>query len=373
VLDVVWRDDTIERITLAEAWRPRAGVTPTAWLDWGVYFGLGDPVAQRLYQLYAGAVARGEPAPLEQNVEWLRSALGLSPRFKPSRVLEYLTAAFAELRAADVLADVVLDPPGRGAQRVVAMPGPVLQAAHVFAGLTLDVPRDARVLLAVLQRLGVHRAEAERLLRADPAQTYEVVCWVLYAQRHEPESIRDPGPYVRKAVAEGYRFAKPAYLKWRAGVQGRALDLVRARSARAEATGDASAVPALPAGAASAPAPAESAPVATEDAADAPAPYAFPEAEPDAAALWAGVGAELRRQAGPRDLRLLWVTTQLHLVAGARLDGAALVCATPDLAMRTWMGSADGRALLGALAAGLTAGAVTEVVARVPGDAGRAA
>jgi hypothetical protein len=228
------------------------------------------------------------------------------------------------------------------------------------------------VLLAVLQRLGVHRAEAERLLRADPAQTYEVVCWVLYAQRHEPESIRDPGPYVRKAVAEGYRFAKPAYLKWRTGVQARALDLVRARATRA-------ADPAPTATAATLPPAVDGAPIsvpvanAAEPAAEAPAGYAFAGADADAAALWDGVCAELRRQAGPRDLRLLWVTTQLHLVAGARLEGAALVCVTPDLAMRTWMGAPEGRALLGALAAGLTAGAVNEVVARLPGDLDRAA
>lgn len=374
VLDVGWRDDTIERITLADAWRPRAGVTPTAWVDWGVYFGLADPVAQRLYQLYAGAVARGEPAPLEQSLEWLRSALGLSPRFKPSRVQEYLAAAFAELRAADVLGEVVLDPPGRGAQRVVAMPGPVLQAAALFAGLTLEVPRDARVLLAVLQRLGVHRAEAERLLAANPAQTYEVVCWVLWAQRHEPESIRDPGPYVRKAVAEGYRFAKPAYRKWREGVQGRALDLVRARAARAAAAGEDGVVmePRVvgraPSLAAPAAAPVTASAPASVPPADAPAAFVFPDADPDAAALWEGVAAEVRRQAGPRDLRLLWVTTQLSLVAGARIEGGRLVCATPDLAMRTWMGAEAGRTLLGAVVAGLTAGAVTAVVARLPAE-----
>jgi hypothetical protein len=189
VLDVVWRDDTIERITVADAWRPRGGPTPTAWIDYARYFALGDPVAQRLYQLLAGMVARGEAAPLEQSLDWLQSALGLSPRFKRSRVLEYLSGAVAELQAAEVLGEVVIEPAGRGADRVVMMPGPVLEAARLFAGLALEVPADARVQLAVLQRLGVHRAEAERLLRADPAQTYEVLCWVLYAQRHEPESI----------------------------------------------------------------------------------------------------------------------------------------------------------------------------------------
>lgn len=369
VLDVVWRDDTIERITLADAWRPRAGVTPTAWIDYARYFALTDPVAQRLYQLLAGAVARGEPAPLEQSVDWLRSALGLSARFKRSRVLEYLTGAFAELRAADILADVTLEPPGRGAERVIAMPGPVLQAAQLFAGLTLEVPRDARVQLAVLQRLGVHRAEAERLLRTDPAQTYEVLCWVLYAARHEPESIRDPGPYIRKAVAEGYRFAKPAYQRWRAGVQQRSLDLVRARAERAEAA-PAAAVPGATLGT----------PAVVPDLvphadglppAAAATAYAFPGAEPDAAALWAGVAAALRRRAGPRDLRLLWVTTQLHLVAGARLTGDALVCATPDLAMRAWIGADAGAALLGELAGALTGGAVARVLARLPGDVDR--
>jgi hypothetical protein len=370
VLDVVWRDDTIERITVADAWRPRGGVTPTAWIDYARYFALSDPVAQRLYQLFAGAVSRGEAAPLEQSLDWLRSALGLSARFKRSRVLEYLSDAFAELQRAEVLGEVVFEPAGRGAERVVAMPGPVLQAAQLFAGLTLDVPRDARVQLAVLQRLGVHRAEAERLLRTDPAQTYEVLCWVLYAQRHEPEAIRDPGPYIRKAVAEGYRFAKPAYLRWRAGVQQRSLDLVRARAERAALPAPRAAAPA----AAPTAAPPRVAPADAEPAGAAPpaAPaFVLPGADADAGALWAAIAAELRRRAGPRDLRLLWVTTQLEQVAGARLAGDALVCATPDLALRAWMGGDAGRALLGGLAAALTAGAVARVVARVPGDVDR--
>jgi hypothetical protein len=385
VIDVAWRDDTIERITVADAWRPRGGVTPTAWIDYGVYFGLSDPVAQRLYQLFAGAVARGEAAPLEQSLDWLRSALGLSARFKRSRVLEYLSAAFAELQAAEVLGDVVFAPAGRDASRVVAMPGPVLEAARLFAGLALEVPADARVQLAVLQRLGVHRAEAERLLRADPAQTYEVLCWVLYAQRHEPESIRDPGPYIRKAVAEGYRFAKPAYLRWRSGVQQRSLDLVRARAER----GAGRAAGLLGAGP-SAAAPASDVPNAASAAApDASAADAAPSggavgaggsgaggfalagADPDAGALWAAVAAELRRRVGPRDLRLLWVTTQLDQVAGARLAAGALVCATPDLALRAWAAGDTGRALLDGIVAAVTGGAVGRVVVRVPGEVDR--
>jgi hypothetical protein len=248
------------------------------------------------------------------------------------------------------------------------MPGPVLQAAQLFAGLTLEVPRDVRVQLAVLQRLGVHRAEAERLLRTDPAQTYEVLCWVLYAQRHEPDAIRDPGPYIRKAVAEGYRFAKPAYLRWRAGVQQRSLDLVRARAERAAV------LPAAPTAPAAAAAPAPRALAApAEPAAEAPAPAAFAlaGADADAGALWTAIAGELRRRVGPRDLRMLWVTTQLDRVAGARLAGDALVCATPDLALRTWMGGDDGRALLDELAAAVTGGAVARVVARVPGDVER--
>lgn len=381
VLDVVWRDDSIERITVADAWRPRGGVTPTAWIDYGRYFALSDPVAQRLYQLLAGAVARGEAAPLEQSVDWLRSALGMSARFKRSRVLEYLSGAFAELRAAEILGDVTLEPPGRGAERVIAMPGPVLQAAQLYAGLTLEVPRDVRVQLAVLQRLGVHRAEAERLLRTDPAQTYEVLCWVLYAQRHEPEAIRDPGPYIRKAVAEGYRFAKPAYLRWRAGVQQRSLDLVRARVERADRAAHALESPiagnvpgnvAVAAGALGA-GEASSAGAAPDAAEVSPVPPTFtlPGADADAGALWAGIAAELRRHAGPRDLRLLWVTTQLDQVAGARLVDDVLVCATPDLALRAWMAGDAGRALLEELAGALTAGAVARVVVRVPGDVER--
>jgi len=365
VLDVVWRDDSIERITVADAWRPRGGVTPTAWIDYGRYFALSDPVAQRLYQLFAGAVARGEAAPLEQSVDWLRSALGMSARFKRSRVLEYLSGAFAELRAAEILSDVTLEPPGRGAERVIAMPGPVLQAAQLYAGLTLEVPRDARVQLAVLQRLGVHRAEAERLLRTDPAQTYGVLCWVLYVQRHEPEAIRDPGPYIRKAVAEGYRFAKPAYLRWRAGVQQRSLDLVRARAERIEQTERPG----------RALLPAASPDVVPTDGGDVAPPavplFTLPDACADAGALWAGIAAELRRRAGPRDLRLLWVTTQLDQVAGARLVDDALVCATPDHALRIWMTGDAGRALLDEIAGALTSGAVTRVVVRVPGDVGR--
>ncbi len=375
VLDVAWRDDTIERITVADAWRPRGGVTPTAWVDYGRYFALSDPVAQRLYQLFAGAVSRGEAAPLEQSLDWLRSALGLSARFKRSRVLEYLSDAFAELQGAEILGEVVFEPAGRGAERVIAMPGPVLQAAQLFAGLTLEVPRDVRVQLAVLQRLGVHRAEAERLLRTDPAQTYEVLCWVLYAQRHEPEAIRDPGPYIRKAVAEGYRFAKPAYLRWRAGVQQRSLDLVRARAERGATSGAGAAPAALTAPVPAAlPAPrVEPAAAAVVDAPRVAAPtFALPDADPDAGALWTAIAAELRRRAGPRDLRLLWVTTQLEQVAGARLAGDTLVCATPDLALRTWMAGDAGRALLDELAAALTAGAVGRVVVRVPGDVERA-
>jgi hypothetical protein len=245
----------------------------------------------------------------------------------------------------------------------------VLQAAQLFAGLTLEVPRDVRVQLAVLQRLGVHRAEAERLLRTDPSQTYEVLCWVLYAARHEPESIRDPGPYIRKAVAEGYRFAKPAYQRWRAGVQQRSLDLVRARAERAEAA----AVAPAPAGVLGAGPGGDGAPHdATFTEAHPGTAYTFPGADADAAALWEGVAAELRRRAGPRDLRLLWVTTQLHLVAGARLAGDALVCVTPDLAMRAWIGGEAGRALLAEVAGSLTEGAVTQVLARLPGDVDRA-
>jgi hypothetical protein len=366
-------------------------VTPTAWIDYARYFALSDPVAQRMYQLLAGAVARGEAAPLEQSVEWLRSALGLSPRFKRSRVLEYLGDAVAELQRAEVLGEVLFEPAGRGAERVLAMPGPVLQAAQLFAGLTLEVPRDARVQLAVLQRLGVHRAEAERLLRTDPAQTYEVLCWVLYAQRHEPEAIRDPGPYIRKAVAEGYRFAKPAYLRWRAGVRQRSLDLVRARSERAAgllAAGDSAPADAAPAAGraddagregtrAGTPSPADvtaagaNAGAARSAPADRPATFTLADADADAGALWTAVAAELCRRAGPRDLRLLWVTTQLAQVAGARLAGDALVCATPDLALRAWMAGDAGRRTLGEIAAALTAGAVTRVVARVPGDVGR--
>ena len=367
VLDVVWRDDTIERITMADAWRPRGGVTPTAWVDYERYFALADPVAQRLYQLLAGAVARGEAVPLEQSLDWLRSALGLSARFKRSRVIEYLSDAVAELQAAEILGEVVFEPAGRGAERVVAMPGPVLQAAQLFAGLTLEVPRDTRVQLAVLQRLGVHRAEAERLLRTDPAQTYEVVCWVLWAQRHEPDAIRDPGPYIRKAVAEGYRFARPAYLRWRAGVQQRSLDLVRARAERPAATA------ALPAATPAAPVACAVSPVAARDevACAAPVGFTLDGADADAGALWAAIAAELRRRVGPRDLRMLWVTTQLEQVAGARLADDALVCATPDLALRGWMAGDAGRALLDELAAAVTDGAVTRVVVRVPGDVDR--
>jgi hypothetical protein len=382
VLDVVWRDDTIERITVADAWRPRGGPTPTAWIDYARYFALGDPVAQRLYQLLAGMVARGEAAPLEQSLDWLQSALGLSPRFKRSRVLEYLSGAVAELQAAEVLGEVVIEPAGRGADRVVMMPGPVLEAARLFAGLALEVPADARVQLAVLQRLGVHRAEAERLLRADPAQTYEVLCWVLYAQRHEPESIRDPGPYIRKAVAEGYRFAKPAYLRWRSGVQQRSLDLVRARAERGagRAAGLLAAGPSAAAPAADVPNPASAAAPDASAADAAPSGgaggcgaggFALAGADPDAGALWAAVADELRRRVGPRDLRLLWVTTQLDQVAGARLSGGALVCATPDLALRAWAAGDTGRALLDGIVAAVTGGAVARVVVRVPGEVDR--
>jgi hypothetical protein len=122
-----------------------------------------------------------------------------------------------------------------------------------------------------------------------------------------------------------------------------------------------------------APRPARPAPAAAEPDAVAPpaAPLALAGGDADAAALWTGIAAELRRRAGPRDLRLLWVTTQLAQVAGARVDGGALVCAAPDLALRGWMGGAEGRALLGELAAALTGGAVTRVVARVPGDVDR--
>lgn len=361
VLDIAWRDDTIDRITLADVWRPRAGATATTWIDYERYFALNDPVAQRLYQLYAGAAARGEPIPFEHDLGWLRSALGLSPRFKRSRVLEYLTGATAELRAASILGDTLIEPPGRAAERLVAMPGPVLDAARLFAGLSLDVPRDARVQLAALQALGVHRAEAERLLRADPAQVYEVLCYVLYARRHEPDAIRDPGAYVRRAVTEGYRFAKPAYQTWRAGVQRRSLDLVRARAERPALT------PAvLPEPVADAPAP-EIVPQPSVPA----APAAVLGAESDAAALWTAVADEVRRRVGPRELRLLWVTTQLHRVTGVRLDGATLVCAVPDLELRAWAASESGRTLLGDSVSALTAGAVTWVVARLPGDVDR--
>ncbi|HEY0778173.1 MAG TPA: hypothetical protein VGD56_09425 [Gemmatirosa sp.] len=369
VLDVVWRDDTLDRITLADVWRPRAGVTATTWMDYERYFALTDPVAQRLYQLYAGAAARGAPVPFEHDVDWLRSALGLAPHFKRSRVLAYIADATAELRTAGILGDVLIEPPGRAAVRVVAMPGPVLEAARLFAGLSLDVPRDARVQLAALQALGVHRAEAERLLRADPAQVYEVLCYVLYARRHEPDAIRDPGAYVRRAVTEGYRFAKPGYQAWRAGVQRRSLDLVRARAGRPAPTVDVAPV---------------AAPVDAEPAADAATSIALPSppplplpsppasgAESDAAALWAGVADEVRRRVGPRELRLLWVTTQLHRVAGVRIDGATLVCAVPDHELRLWAASDAGRTLLGAAVAALTADGVTRVIARLPGDVDR--
>ncbi len=361
VLDVTWRDDTIDRITLADVWRPRAGATATTWMDYERYFALTDPVAQRLYQLYAGAAARGEPIPVEHDLDWLRSALGLSPRFKRSRVLEYLAGATAELRAAGILGDVFVEPPGRAAERLVAMPGPVLEAARLFAGLSLEVPRDSRVQLAALQALGVHRAEAERLLRADPTQVYEVLCYVLYARRHEPEAIRDPGAYVRRAVTEGYRFAKPGYQTWRAGVQRRSLDLVRARAERP-------AVDVAPAPEPAVAAPLDQAiPVAPANAA---AP-AVGDGDADAAALWTGVADEVRRRVGPRELRLLWVTTQLHRVTGARLEGAALVCAVPDLELRAWAASDAGRTLLGDAVAALTGGAVSRVVARLPGDVER--
>ena len=363
VLDVAWRDDTLDRITLAEVWRPRAGTTATTWMDYERYFALTDPVAQRLYQLYAGAAARGEPVPFEHDLEWLRSALGLSPRFKRSRVLEYLSGATAELRATGILGEVLVEPPGRAAERLVAMPGPVLEAARLFAGLSLEVPRDARVQLAALQALGVHRAEAERLLRADPAQVYEVLCYVLYARRHEPEAIRDPGAYVRRAVTEGYRFAKPGYQTWRAGVQRRSLDLVRARAER----------PAAAAASGDVPVPAISVvelPPAVLPAHPACEP-ALVAGERDAAALWTAVADEVRRRVGPRELRLLWVTTQLDRVTGARLDGAALVCAVPDLELRAWAASDAGRTLLGDAVAALTDGAVTRVVARLAGDVER--
>ncbi len=372
VLDVAWRDDTLDRITLADVWRPRAGTTATTWMDYERYFALVDPVAQRLYQLYAGAAARGEPLPFEHDLEWLRSALGLSPRFKRSRVLEYLAGATAELREAGILGDVLIEPPGRAADRLVAMPGPVLEAARLFAGLSLEVPRDARVQLAALQALGVHRAEAERLLRADPAQVYEVLCYVLYARRHEPDAIRDPGAYVRRAVTEGYRFAKPGYQTWRAGVQRRSLDLVRARADRPGADRPGADRP-VPAGASAAPdVPSPSAPASVP--APEPAVPVAPSpagAEADAAALWRGVADEVRRRVGPRELRLLWVTTQLHRVAGVRLEGAALVCAVPDLELRAWAANDAGRALLGDAVAALTGGSVTRVIARVPGDVDR--
>ena len=361
VLDVAWRDDMIDRITLADVWRPRAGVTATTWMDYERYFALTDPVAQRLYQLYAGAAARGEPIPFEHDLEWLRSALGLSPRFKRSRVLEYLSGATAELRTAGILGDALIEPSGRAAERLVAMPGPVLEAARLFAGLSLEVPRDARVQLAALQALGVHRAEAERLLRADPAQVYEVLCYVLYARRHEPEAIRDPGAYVRRAVTEGYRFAKPGYQTWRAGVQRRSLDLVRARAERPASASEVTpeAVP-------------EPVVVAESETAPALVPAAsIGRADADAGALWTGVADEVRRRVGPRELRLLWVTTQLHRVSGARLAGAALVCAVPDLELRAWAASEAGRTLLGDAVGALTAGAVTRVVARLPGDVER--
>ena len=369
VLDVAWRDDTLDRITLAEVWRPRAGATATTWMDYERYFALTDPVAQRLYQLYAGAAARGEPIPFEHDLEWLRSALGLSPRFKRSRVLDYLNGATAELRAAGILGDVLVEPPGRGAERLVAMPGPVLEAARLFAGLSLEVPRDARVQLAALQALGVHRAEAERLLRADPAQVYEVLCYVLYARRHEPEAIRDPGAYVRRAVTEGYRFAKPGYQTWRAGVQRRSLDLVRARAERPAADAPA------PASHASATNVVEVAPAVVSPAvSSSPLLVSEPpvvEGERDAAALWTGVAEEVRRRVGPRELRLLWVTTQLQRVTGARLDGATLVCVVADLELRVWAASEAGRTLLGDAVAAITGGAVTRVVARVAGDVER--
>ena len=370
VLDVAWRGDTLDRITLAEVWRPRAGTTATTWMDYERYFALTDPVAQRLYQLYAGAAARGEPIPFEHDLEWLRSALGLSPRFKRSRVLEYLTGAAAELRAAGILGDLLIEPGGRAAERagggrLVAMPGPVLEAARLFAGLSLEVARDARVQLAALQALGVHRAEAERLLRADPAQVYEVLCYVLYARRHEPEAIRDPGAYVRRAVTEGYRFAKPGYQTWRAGVRRRSLDLVRARAERPTHDG---APGTSAAGASSPPAAVDPDPAPVFDT---PGTSLAAGPDTDATALWAGVADELRRRVGPRELRLLWVTTQLPRVTGVRLDGGALVCAVADLELRTWAASDAGRTLLGDAVAALTAGSVTRVVARLPGDVDR--
>jgi hypothetical protein len=105
VLDVVWRDDTIERITVADAWRPRGGVTPTAWIDYARYFALTDPVAQRLYQLFAGAVARGEAAPLEQSLDWLpvgarpERALQAEPRARvPDRRVRELQARRSSAR-----------------------------------------------------------------------------------------------------------------------------------------------------------------------------------------------------------------------------------------------------------------------------------
>jgi hypothetical protein len=83
------------------------------------------------------------------------------------------------------------------------------------------------------------------------------------------------------------------------------------------------------------------------------------------------VADELRRRVGPRDLRLLWVTTQLDQVAGARLAGGALVCATPDLALRAWAAGDTGRALLDGIVAAVTGGSVARVVVRVPGEVDR--
>jgi hypothetical protein len=65
------------------------------------------------------------------------------------------------------------------------------------------------------------------------------------------------------------------------------------------------------------------------------------------------------------------VSTQLHRAAGARVEGEALVCATPDVDLRIWMAGDAGQALLAELVSALTGGSVRRVVPRLPGEVER--
>ncbi|AHG93610.1 hypothetical protein J421_6075 (plasmid) [Gemmatirosa kalamazoonensis] len=302
------RGDAIEELGQSQMWIRHLALNPfwvaqavsgwAGWIDVERHARLKSPTARRLYQICAATAARQVAAPWLFAEDALSAAclLTTSATKKPTKVRQQLESAADELREAGVLAGAEWLGTKRGPKTFEVHPAPLLQFADLLRGIGLTDPPDFRVQYAVLRHFGVTPAKARALLGEYPGQVGEVLLRACHLEATDPKAIEKSwAGWIVHHVQAGTSFrGEVEFQRWRSTAlaaidpTGRPAQVGGPTTRRL--TGETAQTRPQPAALLPEP------PMPRI-----PAPYALPEADPDAARWWESALAVVLPAVGPLD------------------------------------------------------------------------